>query len=87
MKHLRTICQAMTWAALGAWCWFLSEGVALAVPPVQPKDSSETTGAFALPYAFVILAFALGILVVVRSANRREREKPEEYQSKDLLSK
>ena len=29
----------------------------------------------------------LGLLVALRSTSRRERERPEEYQSKDLLNK
>ena len=74
MTHRGAICRAMKSAALTAWCWTLWGGVALAVGPLPPgNDQSETITPYTGPYALVIFSVLLGLLVVFRSGNRRER--------------
>ena len=86
MKYLRAIGAAMTWAALAAWGWVVSQGTALAAPVPVPADTGEgASNSYALPYAVVILTVILGLLVVLRSSGRRDREKPEEYRSKEEM--
>jgi hypothetical protein len=76
-------------AALAAWCWALWGGVALAAGPLPPPNppQSEPSAPYTGPYALVIFSVLLGLLVVLRPGSRRERDKPEEYQSLELLKK
>ncbi len=89
MKCLRAIGQSMKWAAPAAWGWVVCHGTALAAPPLPApvEDGVGASNSFALPYALVIMVVALGMLVVLRGSMRRERERPEEYQSKDMLAR
>ena len=72
-------------AVLAAWCWALWGDVALAAGPPRPNDPSETAIPYTGPYALVIFSVILGLLVVLRSKERRDRDKPEEYHSLELL--
>jgi hypothetical protein len=89
MKYLHTISGVMTWTALAAWGWTLACSHALAAAPVPgaAPEAGDSSTSYALPYALVIGAVALGMLVVLRASSRREREKPEEYHSKDMFSR
>ena len=42
-------------------------------------------GSFLMSYALVVLGIGLGMLVVCRSARRRERDKPEQYDERKKL--
>jgi hypothetical protein len=89
MKYVRIIGGAMKWTALAAWGWTVgcSHALAQAPAPGGTPTTSDSSSNYALPYVLVIMAIALGMLVVLRGSSRREREKPEEYQSKDMLSR
>jgi hypothetical protein len=62
-------------------------GLALAQvkPPAEPESTSGASNAYALPYALVLLCVILGLLVVLHASHRREREAPEQYESKEML--
>jgi hypothetical protein len=48
--------------------------------PAAKEDTSMTgSGAYVFSYMIFILGIVLGLLVVCRSANRRDRAKPEDY--------
>ncbi len=55
--------------------------------PRRRPAAADSSNNYALPYALVIMVVALGMLVVLRGSIRRERERPEEYQSKDMLAR
>ena len=55
-------------------------------PGPKGEEKPDPNSVYALPYALVILAVLLGLLVVLRASNRRDREKPEEYESNKELS-
>jgi hypothetical protein len=86
MNYLRAIGGAMKWTLGAAWLWAACCGLALALPPgpAQP-EAADSSSNYALPYALVVLGILLGLVAVLRSTARRERETPEEYQSKDML--
>jgi hypothetical protein len=85
MRHLYRFARRAAAAALGAWCWGACCGTALAQETQSTEGESAT--AYALPYGLVMAAIVLGLLVVLKSSSRHDREKPEQYKSKDLLSK
>jgi heme/copper-type cytochrome/quinol oxidase subunit 2 len=66
------------WLATGpAWA------VIVGKPPVKAvkeEDSGMTgSGAYVFAYMLFILGIVLGLMVVCRSANRRDRARPEDY--------
>jgi membrane protein DedA with SNARE-associated domain len=88
MMFLRAIGSLLSSVALAACCWAMLYGTALAqagVGPTPPPDQGDTSSGYALPYALVLMCVILGLLVTLRASNRRDREKPEEYQSMELL--
>ena len=88
MKYLRIIGGAMKWTALAAWVWTVACNPVLAQAPAPGTPAAaDSSNNYALPYALVIMVVALGMLVVLRGSIRRERERPAEYQSKDMLSR
>ena len=88
MKRCGTITHAIKLAALACWCWAMQYAPALAQgnkPPAEPESTSGASNAYALPYALVIFCVILGLLVVLHASHRREREAPEQYESKEML--
>ena len=83
MKRLQQIYQVARilvfslafWASVAAVAW-----AKRGAPEVK-----EEGGSFLLSYAMVVLGIGLGMLVICRSARRRERDKPELYGEKKLL--
>lgn len=71
-RLLPTLC---CWSALGAAA--LAQGRKMLPPPEEPKEAS-----WVFAYALVVLGVGLGLLIVCRPSWRRERAKPQEYQSK-----
>ena len=61
-------------AAIGVW--------ASTAPALAQESGGITAGKWAPSYFFILLFVVLGIMVVGRSARRRERAKPEDYQAK-----
>lgn len=82
MKRLNLIWQRLTTLAL-----FLAFSLAMhadAWAQAAAKDTESSGGSsqsWVLPYALVMLAVGLGMLVVCRSSRRSDRAKPKEYQS------
>jgi len=52
--------------------------------PEAPSEGSVTD--YTMGYFVVFLGIALGLLSVLRASNRREREKPQQYQERNLLA-
>jgi len=85
MKTICTIGRALSTAMLAGWIFLAGCGTALAAAGERGgEEKPDPSSVYSLPYALVILAVILGLLVVLRASNRREREKPEEYESQGL---
>ena len=52
--------------------------------PVNPAGGSVTD--YTLAYFLVALGIVLGMMFVVRTSSRRERDRPEKYKEKNLLA-
>ncbi len=86
MKMVCTVGRALLTATLAGWIFLAACAAALAQRAVAPEEKPDPHSVYALPYALVILAVLLGLLVVLRASNRRDREKPEEYESNKELN-
>ncbi len=85
MTHLRSLWRTLKTAALTVLCWTAVYGTALARgQPVKEEETGGTNASWIIPYALVVFSIALGMLVVCRSARRRERAKPEDYEGGQL---
>lgn len=65
------------WLSFGEAAW---AQVASKPPPPRPLNSMT----YVMAYFIVIFGIALGMLIVCRSSNRREKLRPEQYESKKL---
>jgi heme/copper-type cytochrome/quinol oxidase subunit 2 len=60
--------------------WLAVYGVVLAQQPGEKKEEPKlNSGTYVMAYMVVIFGIALGMLLVCRSSNRRERAKPEQF--------
>ncbi len=85
MNHLRSLRRTLKTLALTLLCWAAVYGTALARgQPVKEAPTGGTNASWILPYALVVFSIALGMLVVCRSARRRDRAKPEDYEGDQL---
>jgi|WetSurMetagenome_2_1015567.scaffolds.fasta_scaffold1105986_1 hypothetical protein len=78
MKCLRLAWWGGKLALFAVGSWLAAHGTALAQQPPE-KPAEAPGGSYVASYAIVILAIALGLLVVCRPSRRRDRAKPEVY--------
>jgi hypothetical protein len=78
MRFPRLLYEAGKLAVLTTAYWLAMHGNALAQPgmPTKPEPGS---GQYVMSYFLVIMGVAVGLLVVCRASNRRDRAKPEGY--------
>ena len=80
MTWVRRIWHRGQTALLALVGWLAVYGVALAQKPGEKKDEPQlNSGVYVMAYMIVIFGIALGMLLVCRSSNRRERAKPEQF--------
>ena len=85
MKPSRSFWQTLKLAVLALAGWVAGCGVALAErTPDAPKTGGGATD-YTLGYFLLILGVVLGLLFVLHTSNRRERDKPEGYVAKNIL--
>ncbi len=86
MDLFRRTGRVLKLTALTLACWAAAGGYAPAQLPEPPRNQGA---AFEYPvaYFFVALAMALGLLILLRPNNRRERERPAQYVQKTVLTK
>jgi hypothetical protein len=85
MTSLRQVWRAGRIAVCALAGWLIMDGAALAQPPTKPEPAASLgSGVYVMAYFLVIFGIALGVLFVCRSSNRRERARPEQYESKSL---
>ena len=83
MIRMRRIYLVAKMMAFSAIFWAGLAATALAKKKVTPVK--EESGSFLMSYALVVLVVCLGMLVVCKSSQRRERDKPELYDDKKKL--
>ena len=82
MRRLKSIWRKGASALAVLACWLAIYGTALAQRSVPVEESTKGDAtSWLLPYAVVLLFVGLGVFVVCRPTRRRERARPEEYQS------
>jgi hypothetical protein len=59
--------------------WLAVSGVAWAQPPKKEETPTLNSSTYVMAYILVIGGIALGMLLVCRSSNRRERARPEQF--------
>ena len=64
--------------------WLAATTQALAADP--PKPTEPGISDYMLSYLVVILGIVLGLLVVAKTSNRRDRERPAGYVEKNILA-
>jgi hypothetical protein len=68
--------------------WLTLCGVAWAQLPKKEEGPKLNSSTYVMAYMLVIFGVALGMLLVCRSSNRRERAKPEQFgESKSAAEK
>jgi hypothetical protein len=85
MNGLRLVWRGVRQLCLTLIVWWGAYCVAFAQPKPPAKVADVPSGgAYVAQYMLVILAIALGLLVVCRPCYRRDRAKPEDYEEKEL---
>jgi len=83
MNRLRSIWQVLKVLVAAAAGWVAVHGVALAKETKEAEG--DDGGLWVASYALVLVVVGLGMLVVLRSARRRDRARPEQYGEKKAL--
>ena len=78
MNRLRSIWTALKTLAAAALCWAALCGTVLAAAKEKEEKGGGPTS-WIIPYILVLLGVALGMMLVCRSARRRDRARPETY--------
>ena len=81
MNRLNLIWHKVKTVALFLAFWLALQAEILAAPAKKAAGGGESTQPWLGPYALVIMAIGLGMVVVCRSSRRSDRAKPKEYQS------
>jgi len=77
MTHLKTMWPS---GVIALACWLTLHGTAWAQKPTPEAEGGGATS-FLLPYFMVILFVGLGVFLVCRPSQRRDRARPEDYTS------
>ena len=85
MANLRSLFIRLATWTLALAIWASIHGAAWAAEEEAAGGDKGTS--WIKPYFIVVFCIALGMLVVCRSARRRERAKPQEYESSELAGK
>ena len=79
--------RKLNYSILAICCWVNAYGITFAAEGSESGGESFGASIWVLPYAFVILCVGLGMMVVCRSARRKERAKPEQYDKISLIDR
>jgi hypothetical protein len=69
-------------SATTVWLFATTQALAADTPP---KPTGESMNDYMLSYLVVILGVILGLLVVAKASNRRDRDRPAGYVEKNLM--
>jgi hypothetical protein len=78
MNRLLNLSRRLRYLAYACMCWLAAGATALAAP-VPTQQPAEEAPPYVVSYALVILCIGLGAAIVLNSAKRRDRAKPEVY--------
>jgi hypothetical protein len=78
MPHLASIRRLFKTSTAAAVCWLACCATALAAE-AEGGSSKGGGGTWIMSYALVMLIVGLGLLVVLKSTNRRERAPTEQF--------
>jgi hypothetical protein len=79
MTRLNSVLRNVGNACVAVICWVAVHEAAFAAPQQQKQAPPE--GSYVFPYALAIFAIALGVMLACRPSRRRDRAKPEQYDS------
>lgn len=79
--------RKLNYLMLAACCWISIQGLALAAEASDSSGESSGGVVWVVPYAFVILCVGLGMFIVCRTARRKERASPEQYEKISLIDR
>jgi hypothetical protein len=80
MMFVRRMWRGGRMAFFALATWLAVSGVAVAQAQQPKKEEPQlNSSTYVMAYILVIFGVALGLLLVCRSSNRRERAKPEQY--------
>jgi heme/copper-type cytochrome/quinol oxidase subunit 2 len=79
MKLLRLCFRRGLTVASALAGWLALHGMALAQQPEKQEAPKLNSSTMVIAYIVVIFGVALGVLVVCKSSNRRDRAKPEQF--------
>ncbi|MEN6457959.1 MAG: hypothetical protein ABFC63_03450 [Thermoguttaceae bacterium] len=87
MTYLRPLCLHVKIAlpTLAGWLTVGSAAFAQAFKQPPKPDATTGTGPYVMAYILLILAIALGLVIVCRSSNRRDRARPEGFVEKSMV--
>jgi hypothetical protein len=97
MNFRRRFSQAAKAALLAMVTWLAVGGFALAQqaapapgapgrPGMGPNAQKNDGGEYVTSYALVLAAVGLGVLLVCRTSNRRDRARPEQYEESGVTA-
>ncbi len=86
MNRTLRILQTFVFFLFAFAVWLIAATQALAQAPSPPKPAEGGTMDYMLSYLVVILAIVLGLLVVAKASNRRDRERPAGYVEKNIMA-
>ncbi len=66
--------------------WLVATTQALAVDPPSTKPPEAGLSDYMLSYLVVVLGIVLGLLVVAKASNRRDRDRPAGYVEKNIMA-
>jgi len=88
MNRILRILQAVASFLLVSAAWLIATAQALAAapPPINKEGGGDDfEGAYLLAYMVVVLGIVLGMLVVAKTSNRRDRDRPAGYVEKNIM--
>ena len=84
MTSVRQIWRMGQIALLAMVGWLAVYGTAWAQPKPAPPQPTLNSSTYVMAYFLVIFAIALGMLMICKSSNRRERAKADQFESKNF---
>ena len=86
MNHMLRILQTFVLFLSALAIWLVAAVQAQVPDPAAPKPAEGGLTDYMLSYLIVILGIVLGLLVVAKASNRRDRERPAGYVENNLMA-